>query len=299
MKLPDFLGVGTARAGTTSLHYYLRQHPGLFLPTQKEPCFFCFNGEKLDYKNGKFSFAVLEKEEYFRLFNKAKPEQRCGEISTPYLYLHDHTIKKIKQYYPQNELPSIVILLRNPVDRAYSHYLWKVRDGREKLSFDQALKIEASRMKENYSFDYFYAARGLYFESVQNFLNNFSSVKIIVYEDLKNNVEGTLKELCRFLGVRDDFKFLLREELNSSTMPRFAALGNIMTTESKFKFKILSLLPDNLRTGIREQFNRWNSTGNPAPVMSDEARNYLNNYYKEDISKLMSLTGLDLAHWIK
>ncbi len=298
MRLPDFLVVGAARAGTTALHYYLRQHPGLFLPAQKEPCFFCFNGEKLNYKNGKFAFAVTEKDDYFRLFKNVKPDQQCGEISTPYLYLHDQTIKKIQNYYPKYKLPSIVILLRNPIERAYSQYLWKVRDGREKLSFDLALKAEDTRKKENYSFDYFYAERGLYFDAVQNYLNNFPAIKIVLYEDFRSNIEKKLSELCRFLGVEDEHKFLLKDEVNSSSMPRFAALGNIMTVESKFKFKLLGLLPDNVRAGIKEQFNRWNSTGNPVPAMSNEAQDYLNDYYKEDVIKLISLTGLDLSKWI-
>jgi hypothetical protein len=299
MKLPDFLVVGTARAGTTALHHYLRQHPGLFLPRQKEPCFFCFYDERINYKNGKFYFAVTKEEEYMRLFRDAGRRQKTGEISTPYLYLHHQTIKNIRRFYVPPRLPSIVIVLRNPVERAYSQYLWKVRDGREKLSFDEALKNEPRRKKENFSFDYLYAERGLYFEAVRNYLENFPSVKILRHEDFRMSFRDTLSQLCEFLGVDPEFPFERKEKYNSSEAPRFAALGRIMTVENRFKFKMLGYLPDSLRAGIREQFIRWNASGNPPPPMSEEARSYLQRYYREDLRKLQALTGIDFSLWVK
>jgi hypothetical protein len=112
MMEPDFLVVGTARAGTTALHYYLRQHPQLFLPSQKEPCYYCFAGQKLNYKRGKFSFTVQNGIEYSNLFKSATADQLKGEISTPYLYLSGTTIKNIRSLHTHPEKVRIIIILR-------------------------------------------------------------------------------------------------------------------------------------------------------------------------------------------
>jgi hypothetical protein len=298
MMQPDFLVVGTARAGTSALHYYLRQHPGLFLPSLKEPCYYCFAGEKLNYKHGKFAFAVRTGAEYSRLFKNASPGMKKGEISTPYLYLYDQTIKNIKSLHSDPEALKIIIILRNPVDRAYSQYLWKVRDGREELSFDEALHQEKKRMLQNYSFDYFYAHRGLYYRQVKAYLDNFPNVKIFTYEEFSTDIANTLSELCSFLKVDPGFVFSKRDKINSSRMPRFSALGKIITMESRTKYKLLNILPDSVRIGIKEQFIRWNSTSTPLSPISEESRRFLNDYYKADLQNLQSLTGLNLSSWI-
>ncbi len=297
MNDPNFLVVGTARAGTTALHNYLKQHQQIFLPEQKEPCFYCFADEELRYKKGKFAFSITDYKKYNRLFKKAKPEQVTGEISTPYLYLHNQTINNIKKYHPQSETLKIIIILRNPIERAYSQYLWKVRDGREELSFENALKHEKKRMEENYSFDYFYSHRGLYYEQVKNYLENFNFVKVILFEDFKFNFEKTMMDICNFLGVDKNFEFIRKHNFNSSSFPRFGTLGKMITVESKIKFKLLRLIPEETRLGIKEHFNRWNmSTKFPLPI-SAATKVYLHEYYKEDIAKLQTLTGIDLSMW--
>lgn len=299
MSLPDFLVVGAARAGTTSLHYYLRQHPGIFLPSQKEPSFFCFADKKIDYKNGRFVFAVTDFIRYKKLYKNADSDLVKGDISTPYLYLHDETIRNIKKYHPHPDALKIVIVLRNPVERAYSQYLWKVRDGREDRSFEEALKAEKARMAQNYSFDYFYAHRGLYFSQVEDYIKHFKSVKIIFFDSFRNEFEVTMKNLCEFLGVDKDFEFTKRDKINSSSIPRFASLGRMMTVESKVKFKILSVLSDGMRMSIKESFNKFNSTCKTPEPIGESTVKWLNDFYREDIQKLQSLINSNLSHWIE
>ena len=299
MRRPDFLIAGTARAGTTALHYYLRSHPEIFLPTQKEPCFFCFSENKKSYKKGKFSFIVTKPEKYFGLFDKAGHHQVAGEISTPYLYLHKQTIQAIKKNYIGAVLPKIVIILRNPIERAYSHYLWKVRDGREQLSFYDSLKQEDARIKDNYSIDYHYAHRGLYAEAVKNYLENFPNVKIILFEDFKNCFENTMSELLIFLGVNEKFNFIRTEKINSSSSPKFPALSKAFTFESKTKYMLLSYVPDGIRLRIKEQFYRINSINTLPPPLSGDARKYLMKFYQKNILELQSVTGLNLNSWIQ
>jgi hypothetical protein len=298
MKEPDFLVVGTARAGTSALHYYLRQHPEIFLPAQKEPCYYCFAGKEINYQHGKFAFTVKNGKEYGDLFRDAKKDILKGEISTPYLYLYEQTIENILRLHTNPKSVKIVIILRNPVDRAYSQYMWKVRDGREELTFDEALHQEKKRMLQNYSFDYFYAHRGLYYKQVKAYLEAFPKVKIFLFDQFRNELDKTLSELCAFLGVDDEFEFERKDDVNSSRMPRFAAIGRLITLESKAKYKMLNVLPDSVRISIKEQFMRWNSSGKQIPPMSDPARKYLNDFYKKDLLKLQTLTGINLSAWI-
>lgn len=299
MKPPHFLVVGAARAGTTSLHYYLRQHPSLFLPSRKEPCFFSFPEKTPEYINGRFAFAVNAPEKYFQLFDSAKEGQVCGEISTPYLYLYQNTIQNILHYHPDNRKLKILILLRNPVYRAFSQYMWRVRDGREDLSFEDALSRESERRTKGYSFDYFYLDRGLYYNQVKAYLDVFKNVKIVLLDDMINDTEGMLRIICRFLEVDEQHIFQLEQERNSSYEPKWNFLGRLVTSENRLKFHVLNQLPDSWKIGIRQQFDKWNSkTRNPVYLLP-ETEKYLRAYYREDIVKLQDLIGRDLSSWLK
>ncbi|MBK6399185.1 MAG: sulfotransferase domain-containing protein [Bacteroidetes bacterium] len=298
MRNPQFIVAGTARAGTTSLNSYLIQHPEIFLPIVKEPCFFTFAGEKIDYKNGKFAFALTDIDDYSKLYKKAQQSQITGDISTPYLYLHEKTIRNIKRFHDDPESIKVIIVLRDPVDRAYSQYLWRVRDGREELSFEEAIAAESERMKQNYSFDYFYIDRGNYYEQVKAYIENFKNVKILLFEDLKNNTKETLADICKFLGVDSEFEFVKRTEQNSSFMPKSTLLNRLLTIESKTKFKFLSRIPESVKTTIKEQFMRLNSKNEKNPLMNESTRKRLKTFYKDDLLKLQKLIARDLSSWM-
>ncbi len=297
MRAPDFLVVGAARAGTTSLHYYLRQHPSLFLPRRKEPSFFSFADDNQEYKKGRFAFVVREASEYFSLFQKAGEDRVAGEVSTPYLYLYDKTISNIRKYHPSPEKLKILMILRDPVDRAFSQFMWRVRDGREELDFEEAISMEKQRMKEQYSFDYFYFDRGLYYSQVRAYLNSFPEVKVILFDDFVNDTPAVLRSVCRFLKVDDQHVFDFVQPVNPSYVPRWNFLGRLVTTESSLKFRILNNMPDTWKKGIRQQFDRWNALKGKAITLSSETRINLRNAYHDDIVKLQELIGRDLSSW--
>lgn len=297
MNITDFLVVGTARAGTTALHQSLSQHPGLFLPKLKEPCFYCFNGQEINYEKGKFAFAVKDYKKYCELFINAEHGQLKGEMSTPYLFLHSKTIQNIRKYNSDPGDIKIIVVLRDPVERAYSQYLWRVRDGREDLTFEDALENESRRRHENYSFDYYYADRGLYFEQVKDYFENFKNVKIILYEDLKEQYENTLSDLCRFLGVESNFKFNSSKDINASYSPRYPGLVRFLTSESRIKFSLMNKMPGDMLSRIKKVFRNINYSKEPEQINS-ETEKKLRSFFKTDVEKLQLLTGLDLSSWL-
>ncbi len=129
LRLPQFLGIGAQKAGTTTLHDWLTQHPQIFLPAQKE----------LHYFSLHFDAGLPWYAEHFAA---AGPAQRCGEI-TPYYLFHPQAPQRIRALLPQVRL---IVLLRDPVERALSQYFHARRLGLETLPLKQALAAEAERL---------------------------------------------------------------------------------------------------------------------------------------------------------
>ena len=298
MRTPDFLVVGAARAGTTTLHSYLRQHPEIFIPKIKEPCFFIFDGETEEMVNGKFSFAVRDFASYEKLFSSAGNDKKTGEMSTPYLYLYDKTIRSIRKYFTDYSGIKIIILLRDPAERAFSQYKWKVRDGREPLSFEQAIDAEQERMKQNFSFDYFYADRGFYYKQVKSFLENFRNVHVILFEDFTADPMAVLKNLSMFLEIDEKFVFKMEEIQNESSVPKVKSLSRLMTTENRLKYKVWYSIPDPLRKKLRKMFTAMNDS-NKQLLMDDLMRKKLVERYRSDIIALQGLIQRDLSSWLR
>jgi len=144
-KLPNFLIVGAAKSGTSSLHQYLIQHPDIFMPSYnkegknvKEPQFLI--KEKVEKR---LHFGVWDWEEYKALFDDSGEYKSVGESTVFYLYYYKESIKNIK--FRLGDDVKIIIVLRNPIDRAYSAFQHVSRSVKENLSFEEALKREENR----------------------------------------------------------------------------------------------------------------------------------------------------------
>jgi len=182
--LPSFLIVGATRSGTTSLYYYLKQHPEIEFPSLKEPRYFSSLNLKLPQRGPGDETVdkklVLDFDEYKRLFEPFKNSDMVGEASSEYLTDADFTAEKIRDVV--GDVP-IIIILRNPVQRAYSAYNNLRRDGRETETFGRALELEESRRSEGWDVMWAYKHVGLYCEQVRKYLDNFSRVKILIFEE--------------------------------------------------------------------------------------------------------------------
>jgi len=177
--LPSVLIIGTQKGGTTSLFTYLTQHPDVLPPLTKEVHYFDFNYSRgTEWYRGRFPYA-------HRL--------RRGSLTldaSPYYLVHPLVPQRVAQLLPQVKL---VALLRNPVDRAHSHYQHEVRDGRESLSFAEAIDKEPERLAGEeerlrndpgyYSFNhhrYSYTRRGLYVEQLRRWTEHFPRSQLLV-----------------------------------------------------------------------------------------------------------------------
>ena len=185
MALPNLLIVGAAKSGTTSLHNYLNQHPSIFMCSPKEP-HFLINKQIGEQRIPK---GVLSLEDYKSLFKGASTKKYRGESSVMYLLFPEFAIKNINKYLSKDV--KIIIMLRNPVERAYSGYQHVKRYNlMESLSFEKALDQSENRYHNisNMTPASRYLELGMYFEQVKIFIEEFDNVHVIIYDDYKNDL---------------------------------------------------------------------------------------------------------------
>ena len=300
-KLPNFLIVGAAKSGTTSLYHYLNQHPEIYMSSIKEPKFitsqfltFPFKGrgdEKVEQN------IIKSFKEYCNLFKDINNEKIIGEASADNLYFYDGAIKNIKKYLGNVK---IVIVLRDPIERAFSHFCHFIRDEREYLAFEDALKEEENRKKCNWAFGWHYISVGFYYHQVKAYLDNFTQVKIYLFDDLKKDALGLVKDVYGFLGVDTSFTPDVSLRYNVSGIPKnkfihkFLKEPNILKTIVKPAAKFL--IPKDRRREVIERIKMKNLQ---KPQMKPETREYLKNLYQEDILKLQDLIKRDLSSWLE
>ncbi len=298
-RLPDFIIPGAAKSGTTTLYQLLSQHPDLFFPpSRKEPFYFSFGGEKPTYSDEQFnSIPIWETEKYLELFDSASENQLCGEASTSYLYTYEKSLNLLKSFYGDalKDLKSLIIL-RNPVDRAYSHYTYLIRNGFENRSFEEAISKKgiAEWKKKRWGFDYL--AYGEYAAQVSAFKEAIPQTKVWLLEDLKKGSETT-NEMLNFLGVPLT-EFDTSMKANPSGIPKNKGLVNLLRKNPLAK-KIGKALPSSLQSNLKNRRDKLMSKLLTKEPMKPETREELTSYFREDIEKLQRIMDRDLEHWLK
>ena len=223
----DFLVVGAAKSGTTTLFETLSKHPGIYVPQRKECRYFsCTHGEFAGPGPQYANNVTRSLEEYQGLFRKARPGQLRGDISPDYLYYYQNAVPKILE--EKNARVPIIIVLRNPIDRAYSSYLYHVRDGREKLSFEDALDAEEQRRNANWAWGWFYINGGLYAEQVKAYTDNFERVLVLLFEEDIVTGQAT-KKILDFLDIDPVPEIPENLHTNTSGYPKNRLLHRLTT----------------------------------------------------------------------
>jgi hypothetical protein len=254
--LPDFIVIGAQRCGTSHFYGLLITHPCISPASRKEIHFFDYN----------FNKGILWYRKHFPPYLlKDRAMKKCGYFITgeasPYYIFYPHAAKRISKLMPNIKL---IILLRNPVDRAYSHYCHEVRTKEESLSFEDAIKKEEERMQGEldkmiadetyYSFNHqhsTYLSRGIYIDQIKAWMDIFPRRQFLILksEDFFDNQETTIKKTLKFLGLPDE----LLSNCDFGSTPR--------------------------------QY--------PYPKMEDKVRKRLIDYYKPYNQKLYELLGVN------
>jgi hypothetical protein len=294
-KWPNFFIVGAARAGTTSLYYYLRGHPDIFMPAKvKETHFFA----EVDPDIERFKFAgmkvIKEEADYLKLFEEAKNKIAVGEACPSYLY-DERAPLHIKEKVPKAK---IIMILREPIDRAYSHYLMDVREGVQQKPFYDALLEDYANPKKVWGAAHLYVELGLYYEQVKRYLDTFGSeqVRIYLYDEFKSNTIEVVKDVCDFLGVSfyEGRFFDPGKKYNVYAQPRNILFQRIMGNPY-IRSLAISLVPRRLLIPLR---SRVLLAGGSKPPMDQRAVEFLRSIYYDDILKLQDLIRRDLSGWI-
>ena len=194
---PNFFILGAGKSGTTSLYVYLCEHPDIYLAPGKEPTFFCDTFQ-----------VVSNPVDYLELFKGAACQKWIGEASHAYLTC-PKSAPLLRAFAPDARF---VVILRNPVDRAYSLYHHMAHMGDEWIgSFEKALDAEERRARDpiferhnpQYYYNYLYFRSGLYAEQIERYFEWFDRDRFLflMYDELKSDGQAVLRRICSFLEI--------------------------------------------------------------------------------------------------
>ncbi|MGB3209606.1 MAG: sulfotransferase [Desulforhopalus sp.] len=306
--LPNFLLVGAAKSGTTSLYRYLNGHPEIFMSAIKEPLFFTLDSYKRISRNDprhnvadKKMARMATLEDYQKLFEEVSDQHKAiGEASAPYLYHYDMAISGIKKTL---EDPKILIILRNPIERAFSSYNHLLAEGAESVSFERFLENEAQKKRENWDILNYPVSAGMYYLQVKAYQEHFSRVKVILLDDLKDRPSDVLRELFEFLDVRVEFSPDTSKVYNKTARSLNGTTGSTLAAKM-FSDKNYLKVIIRKTLGLFLSRQKLSSLGRKGralvarkPQISSRTRQRLRQEFAEDILNLQTLISRDLSSW--
>ena len=297
--LPNFLLVGAAKCGMTSLYHALKQHPDVFMSIPKEPDFFFAQFSQIPTGGiGDDCLKIVQNfDEYCRLFEFTDGKKAIGEASHTNLYYYGKTIPLIRQYLGD---PRIIIILRNPVERAFAAPAELTLEGREFLPFEEALQQEVKRITEGWRSTWYYQDLGFYAHQVKAYVDHFSRVKVCLSDDLKCQPVSLIQDLYRFLKVDATFIPDMTTDYNISGVPKSKLIKSMFSRKPPLQ-RVVSFLGKKIFTedgwtSLREKLK--SKLLSKTNIMKPETRSKLENLYRDDISRLQILIARDLTHWL-
>lgn len=289
MNLPNLLIVGAAKSGTTSLHNYLKQHPDIFMSNHKEPHFLINN----EIGVNRIPKGINNLQDYSNLFSNGASHKYRGESSAMYLQFPEIAIKNIDKYLDEDV--KIIIMLRNPIERAFSGYQHVKRYNLdEDLDFEDALEISEQRYFTNNNITPAsrYIHIGMYNEFVRKFKTKFkTNVHIIIYKDFINNTHHELSRLFIFLGIKN-----VQIDINKQYMVGGWKWKNDFFRKIFMKRHFLKkFIP--FKRLITAAFKSFATDS--VEKIDDTIREKLIGIYKDDIKNLSTFLNVDLNFWTK
>ena len=293
MPLPNFLIIGAAKSGTTALYAYLKDHPQVFMSPVKEPRYFAFAGESLDPLNPVHRSTVTDLEEYKNLFAGAEDAIALGEASPSYLH-NPNAPPHIRAMVPEAKL---IAILRNPADRAFSHFMHFVKLGRETtLDFREALDNPDGVSSGSWFPRRNYLSFGYYGLQLKRYFSLFdrSQMKIFIYEEFRKDPLSALEEIYEFLGIQTNFRPDTQRQINVSGIPRSRHLQRWLRRPSRVRSALGHLLPERSKRRLLLKLRAANLERISPP---DDVRATLLEKYQPDIALLESLLERKIDCW--
>ncbi|HVU75065.1 MAG TPA: sulfotransferase [Mycobacteriales bacterium] len=271
-RLPDFLVIGASKAGTTSLAAYLAAHPQIFMARRKEVRYFDTDGV---WEQGEYGLAW-----YRTHFEGSEGYLRVGEATPTYLSTREGAAR-IKATLPDAKL---IVMLREPGARAYSHWCHAVAWKGDDRTFDEIVALpEPARDDEIYLWQSHYVPQ------LKSFFAEFprEQVHVLLIDDMKADLTGSFADVCRFLGVGTDLPVKgLGDVHNALHALRWVNLRWWMDKHARRMPRWLSY-----------SLHRLNSKPISFPPMSAESRERLTAMFADEVAELETLIGRDLSAW--
>ena len=283
MKVNLFI-VGAPKAGTTSLYHYLNQHPDILMSAVKEPDYFSkddLRSQKLYYD----SKSIHSLSSYHDLFDSSD-SKFYGEASVSYLY-YPKVAERIKEY---NSDSKIVIMLRDPIERAFSHFLMDSRLGFTSEDFETIFDQKSGLFFQQYF------ELGNYSSQIIRYINVFghSNIHFIWHSDFKSDTLFEVKRILEFLDLDSEVNLNLKIRHNKFRMPRNNLIRKI------YSFSILrKLLNLFLPKHLSKKFKNILFDNQNKPNLDKNLRKRIISYYSDEISKLENMFNKDLSTWRK
>lgn len=313
-KGPNFFVIGVAKGGTTSLHRYLGQHPEVYLTPIKETNHFALTDidethlhpvYRRDIKLNMDEYVkkgmkepihiahVKERSHYQALYSKVTSETAIGEISNSYI-ISPSAVSAIHQAHPDAR---IIVMLRNPVLRAWSHYLMNIREGKTtQPDFISKCLIDQESKHTGWGINHQYLALGAYAEQMKRVFEVFDKkqVKWVLYEDFARDPSRILVELAQFLEIEAGFDFEVSQRSNEAGVPVSQALNRALV-QSGVLHGLKSLASPKQRAWAKKLIYKG---GKSLPEITVKEQAFLEEHYREDVRALSSLLHFNFnAFW--
>ncbi len=277
-RLPDFIGLGAQKAGSSWVYMCLNDHPDITIP-EKDPMFFSDETRFVD-----------ELGDYLAAYARAPQTTRVGEFSTTYLQTPG-TAKRIYATAPDARL---IVSLRNPIDRAFSNFKNDVIHGyvSSSMTFEEALRTRTK-----------YVERGRYYEQLVPYLDLFprEQIGIFFFDDIATDPQSLITAMYRFVGVREHYTpSNLEDQVNAGRSPRSRFVDTVILGGGRM---INRLMPDSVswrirRLNLHERLFNLNAKQDDRIAGVDAGtRSRLSAEFDDDVTKLEGLTGRDLSAW--
>jgi hypothetical protein len=302
MKKPNLFIVGHPRSGTSSLHHYLSQHPGIFMTAIKEPNYFArdFREDSDNYHKKPLYFPYRTESQYLRLYKRWQHEKIGGEASATNLC----SKVSAREIYRFNPEAKIIMMFREPAGFLYSyHSATRFALGEHLEDFEAALAAEQERRHGNELAKrvitpswLFYSEFVKYADQISRFLAYFEKdqIKMIIFDDFRENTQDIYREVLTFLDVNPDFTPEF-EIVNPNKQIKWPLLKKYTLDSPYFRKTLRRLFSDDSYAGMKNFYKTKMVKYKPRPALNENIKARLMKEFKMEVEKFSRLLEDDLT----